>query len=479
MLKEEQGKKTGETAAKDLPVVERASLSVSPMDTDGDIYEPFKNLPNKMQGLYAPKPKGALGQAATNWLFGKGIPGFFALLRTVAPIVRFPFTNTIIITRFDDVQEVFCRKDDFFVPYIKMSSELNWAPTFLLAMKRDDNAYQDMLQDVRKLWSDGDLQRITEIADGVSKRALESHVGEIDAIQDLMMPVVLHVIQDYYGIPIPGLAEREQKGGNIPEDEKSGDIKKLDAFIAGCIAMAGYLFGPQTLNTKKIQDIQWACNSVWPIIYDAANREPPPADNTIIGRAKRMRAEGTMEISNAALRSYLLGMIVGFLPTNTNANGRSFDVLMKRDNARKAAQDAVDGKDDAALLGVIYEALRLQYILPGVWREMEKSQSLRIESKRPKELDRKRLIYISGLSAMQDRRRVKNPKDFVPDRSRDTYLIYGHRFHYCVGAHLSDKMMLGMFQALLGRRAKYKKGQKLKFRGNMPWNLVVTYNKEA
>ena len=451
---------------------------------DGAAYEPYTGLPANMQGPYsAPRP-GKIKQALTSWLFGKGIPFFFGLLRSFAPIVRFPFMNTIIVTRFDDVQEIFCRKQDFVVPYLATAGDLKWDPAFLLALKHDDANYRDMLTKVRGLWYDGDLDLISELADRVSKKALVSHGGEIDAVQDLMVPVVLHVIQDYYGIPVPGLdvrdavANGERDASSITEDEQD-ELDRLDAFISGSIAMAAYLFGPQSHNDKVKQKIHWACNWVWPVIYDAVNNyDVDPGPNTIIGRARRLRGEGQLNVTDKELRSYLLGMIVGFLPTNTNANGRSFDVLMKRPQARAAAQAAVDSGDDDTLLGIIYEALRLQYILPGVWRQMEKPQSLRIGTDKPKKLDQNRLIYISGLAAMLDKRRIPNPRDFVPDRSRDVYMIYGHRFHYCVGAHLSDKMMLGMFKQLFGHHAEYKKGHKLVFNGNMPWNLVVTYDTE-
>jgi cytochrome P450 len=186
-----------------------------------------------------------------------------------------------------------------------------------------------------------------------------------------------------------------------------------------------------------------------------------------------------MSISDAEIRSILLGMIAGFLPTNTNANGKAFDVLMKNADAKAAAQKAVDEKDDNALLGIIYEAQRHQYILPGLWRMMEEEQSLRIGTKKPVKLKKDRLLYISGMAAMFDSNRIEQPKKFIRDRPRDIYLIYGHRFHYCVGAHLSDKMMLGMFKALFSRHAGYVKGEKIVIRGNIPWNIIVKYDKEA
>ena len=72
--------------------------------------------------------------------------------------------------------------------------------------------------------------------------------------------------------------------------------------------------------------------------------------------------------------------------------------------------------------------------------------------------------------------RVQPIREFVGDRSRDTYLIYGHRFHYCIGAHLSDKMMLAMFKALFERHARYQDGAKVEFRGAIPSSILIDYD---
>ena len=84
------------------------------------------------------------------------------------------------------------------------------------------------------------------------------------------------------------------------------------------------------------------------------------------------------------------------------------------------------------------------------------------------------MIYISFLSAMLDARRVPNPKHFDPSRPDDVYMIYGHQFHYCVGAQISDAMMKEIFMALMKRNPRAR--GKMKLLGNFPWNLIVEYD---
>lgn len=508
MLDEDSGTEDQRPPGKELPTVTSSSLQAVRPDGPLEQWEPITELPKGVNvgDLYEPKPPGRLKQAFMNWAFQSAMPAVFTFLRTVAPVfpIPLPNANTTLLTRFDDVQEVFSRNKDFVVPYIGMAEPLRWDPTFVLAMKHDDEAYKRQIGFMRRLWLDADLDHITEIADRVSQTALDAHDGEIDAVQELMLPVVLHVLKDYYGMPMEGLKERDDETNNIRSYDKDSPegkkIRRLKAFITGTNAIAGYVFGPQTHSDKKDRNIHWAANSVWPYLYDATNNygENAPPDNTIIGRARRLRGKGEMDVTDAELRSIILGMIAGFLPTNTNANGKAFDVLMKNPKAKDEAQKIVDrinaierdpnyapddeetkrilDENNNALLGIIYEAQRHQYILPGLWRMTEKDQLLRIGKKRQKKIKKGRLLYISGMSAMFDGRRVRKPKQFIGNRSRDTYLIYGHRFHYCIGAHLSDKMMLAMFKALFSRHAQYKQGEKAEFQGNIPWHIRITYD---
>ncbi len=70
----------------------------------------------KLFSLDEKKP-GSIAQFFTTLMVRKIIPAVFGLLRRVAPVFRFPFTNTVIVTSFDNVQEVFQRHNDFPVPY--------------------------------------------------------------------------------------------------------------------------------------------------------------------------------------------------------------------------------------------------------------------------------------------------------------------------------------------------------------------------
>ena len=53
-------------------------------------------------------------------------------------------------------------------------------------------------------------------------------------------------------------------------------------------------------------------------------------------------------------------------------------------------------------------------------------------------------------------------------------MIYGHQFHYCVGAAISDVMMEEIFMALM-KRAPRPVG-KMVLHGNFPWHQILEYD---
>ena len=398
------------------------------------------------------KRPGPVAQFFTTLIVRRLIPFTFGLLRRFAPVFRFPFTNTVIVTSFDHVEEIFDRQNDFPVPYQRQVDHLDWNPTFLLAMK-DTPAYWETMAQVKQLWRNSDLDFVRQIAREVSQDKLEQANGRIDTIQDLMVPVTEAVIERYYGVPIP--------------------VEVRQPFFDGCMHVAGFLFGSQSLAPKVVQSAQHAVAIVWRVIDDAiaAARQNPLPETTIIGRC---HADNITDDQH--LRSYLMGMIMGYLPTNTLANGHAFDSILNNKDAYRAGCAAAEAQDKGLMLRVVREALRISYILPGLWRMTPETQEIGIGSDKQYKIEKGRMVYISGMSAMLDSRRIADPEKFDPDRSPDVYLIYGHHFHYCVGAAIADVMMEEIFTALFARAPRQV--SKMKFNGNFPWNLDITYRSE-
>ncbi|MCJ9429332.1 cytochrome P450 [Kordiimonas marina] len=392
---------------------------------------------------------GPVAQFFISLVVQRVIPTVFGLLRRFAPVFRFPFTNTVLVTSFDYVQEVCARHNDFTVPYQRQVDHLDWVPTFLLAMK-DTPAYWETMKQVKALWRTEDLAFVREIAKDVSENALDKAGDRIDAIQELMVPVTEAVIGRYYGVSIPA---------DIRQD-----------FFDGAMYLAGFLFGSQNMTPASIAKAQSAVAVVWEVIdasIAAAHKTPLP-DNTIIGRCIADKVT-----DDKHLRSYLMGMILGYLPTNTIANGHALGVIMNNADGYKYGVAAAEKGDYDMVLKVVHESLRISYILPGLWRTTSEDQELGLGTGKSHKIAKGRMIYFSLMSAMMDSRRIPDPNRFDPNRPRDVYMIYGYQFHYCVGAAIADVMMEEIFMALL-RRAPKQAG-KVQYNGNFIWNMPLSY----
>ena len=397
------------------------------------------------------------------------LPGALGLLTRFRPVLNVPGSNYTIVTGFDEVQEVFSRQRDFEVPYEAQMEVLEWK-NFVLAMQ-DTDQYHHILGNMMALWRPDDMERIAEIVRHTAGDILQASAGTIDLISDLVTPTLLAIVEQYYGV---GVSSENQQ-----------------SFFDGNLAGSGFVFSGPKISDKKAAGARAAAAAVWPVIDAAMDKartaaaagEPVGDHETVLDRYYRSDPTGadTQEFLEDEMRSSMMAMIGGFLPTDTNATGRIMVTLMENPDARRFVQQAHQGDDDEALLRGLHETLRLNYIIPLLWRRANGDQQLGVASAPD---DRTtiadgRILAISLQSAMADRRRVPEPDVFNADRSRDDYLIYGHRFHYCVGARISDTILLELFKLLLSvnaRKPEDASRQEIRWVGMYPWNVWIDHD---
>jgi cytochrome P450 len=130
-------------------------------------------------------------------------------------------------------------------------------------------------------------------------------------------------------------------------------------------------------------------------------------------------------------------------------------------------------QDDIVLTG-IKEALRANYIIPFLWRRATSDTYLGEGTTKRKKIRKDRILAVSLLAAMQDKRRIKNPRKFDPYRSATVRTVYGHQFHYCIGASIADTVLLETFKGVLKRDPVQSRAKKNRSVGSYPWNIYVT-----
>jgi cytochrome P450 len=382
----------------------------------------------------------------------------WGLLKRFWPIPR--IGKWAMVTRFDDVQEVLEHDQVFQVPFGPNVETLNGGPNFLLGMQ-DGPDYQRVHKQVLQAFRRDDIDTIvTPMAARMAAELVRKANGRIDAIHSLITRVPTLICQEYYGVPIPDVA----------------------TFPGWTIAMSTFMFGNPT-NKPEYRRIAIAgADRVRPIIDRAIARAKAATDDTgdtIVARLVRMQKAGAEGLSDEVIRSYLIGMITGFIPTNTMAAGHMLEMLLQRPEFMKAARDAALAGDDDRLKRCLFEAMRFWPLNPGPFRICVSDYTVAQGTPRAKRIPAGTNVLAGTRSAMLDPGKLDKPEQFNPDRPPTHYMLFGHGLHWCVGAYIAEAQITQTFKALLVksniRRTPGVDG-KLRTFGPFPAFLTVTYD---
>lgn len=103
---------------------------------------------------------------------------FLRFIVRIYKCFRVPFTNILVVTGFDLVQEVFSRSDDFPTPNNSKTDVLDWNPPYLLAVRKDDADYKSMHKLTREIFAEKTLlDALPGIAANVFKDLLPDPAG--------------------------------------------------------------------------------------------------------------------------------------------------------------------------------------------------------------------------------------------------------------------------------------------------------------
>jgi len=186
-------------------------------------------------------------------------------------------------------------------------------------------------------------------------------------------------------------------------------------------------------------------------------------------------------LSKREVRSILIGMIVGFVPTNTMAGGQILErLLCKRDELQQAVRAAAAGDDDL-LMRTLFEALRYMPINLGPFRICALDHRLAADSREAATIKKGTKVLAMTSSAMFDSRRVMQPFRFDPSRPATNHMHFGFGMHWCLGAMIARAQITQTFKVLLRgggiERAGWPRG-KLGLWGLFPDRIEVVLDEE-
>lgn len=382
-------------------------------------------------------------------------PGVMAILRRVCPIAR--FGSLCVVTRYDDVVEVFAADAAFEVPYAANLNIITGSEPFFLGMG-DGPVYRAQIDALRAVVQADDLDALGDRAEALARARIEASDGRIEVVQ-FVREISFQLIGDYFGIPDPGgdtlafwgsrLFEFQFTGS--PRDkawraEAEGFAQQLRAHIDGVIA--------------------------------ARKAAGPSAQDDVLQRCLAMQAQGRTGYADVEIRTAILCMIVGGPPQPPMVVPQGLDQLLRRPDRLAAAQHAARTGDRDPLHDMLIEAMRFDPLAPGFKRIALTDYVLAKGTKRARPIGKGTTVFAATASAMMDSRRIPEPKRFDPHRQPYQYLHFGHRLHECFGRHINHATLHRMLIPLLEqpdlRRVAGRDGRLVK-RGPFAHQLTVAF----
>jgi cytochrome P450 len=384
------------------------------------------------------------------WIYGA--------LRFVAPVARIPLTDWYIVTRYAHVKEVLADSTTFGVPWTQKMRDLNdGLEPFVLGI--DDRAeHRDALQQLMQCFRREDVPAVARIAADEAGRIVAPQAGSgvsFNAIGDLVTRVPTRICARYFGLPIVDPRVTTEAERKAREDE----------FARWAMDISAYLFADPG-NDPSVREKALTSALKMSEIIDAAIRTEAtrhaPDLTTIVGRMVELRnRHGTP--SATGIRAHLIGMVTGFIPTNTVAAGHMLDVLVgsgrfqnwRRSRFTKPVDAAIRTDDDRLLTRCLFETLRFLPINPGPFRTCRADHEIKEGGwfgRGPRRIPAGARLLVSTQSAMFDRRAVVHPRRFDPTRSRADYMLLGSGQHTCLGIHLAEAQITATLKVLLAQR---------------------------
>lgn len=382
-------------------------------------------------------------------------PTVFAILRRVAPTLK--LGSTIIVTRYDDVKDVFRNDANFDTPYREKIEVLTGGEPFFLGL-RDGPDYRKALAAMRQVFKADDLARIGDEAEERAQAVVDSANGELEIVGELVRKVTFDLYMGYIGIP-------QNEHQNI-------DVWSTRLFE--------FQFASSPKDTQLRREVDIIAPEFRNHIDKAIKVRKASGEkiDDILGRCLALQAAGESTFTDIFIRTNLLCMIVGGPPQVPMVVPQALEQLLRRPDALAGGVAAARTNNDDLLWGYVQEAMRFDPLSPALPRIATSDDILAKGTGRSKEVKAGVRIGVGFSSAMRDHRRISAPEIFDPWRRPHEYIHFGQGLHECFGRFLNRAMLHRILKPLLKQealtRAEGRRG-KLKKRMIFSDSLVVRY----
>ncbi|MCO6049571.1 cytochrome P450 [Mesorhizobium sp. RP14(2022)] len=379
---------------------------------------------------------------------------WLSLLRQFWPTPR--LGRFMLATCHRDVREILERGEDFETPYGLEMTEMGGGAPFILGLQ-DGSLYRRLKGQVLAAFPPDEITRIVEpMARDYARSIMRQAAPPFDAVSDLLRLVPVRICRDYYGLRI--------------DDEP--------LFADWTLTLSALFFSDPTAKPATRELALVAADRVGMLIDLSLAQADTLAPGKPVSRLRAMVDDGRLTHEEA--RAVLMGMVVGFVPTNILGSGNVLDVILSRPDARAAFDDALAAQDDRMLDKVIYEAMRFKPIWIGPWRYVPRDTVLGQGTPRERRVKAGTVVMPATLSAMFDAEAIPDPDRFDPLRSQRQSMVFGHGIHLCIGMEMARVQIRECLKALFAKpglkRVKGRKGRLTRL-GAYPERLLVAFER--
>ena len=383
----------------------------------------------------------------------------FAILRKIKPILI--VKSVVVVTRFEDVQEVLSRDDVFHVTYTEKMEVVTGGSDFFLSMQNSPGYERDVAHMRSAVRREDVASIIVPFVAETAGKLVAASDGNLDVVA-LSRTVPARLIAKYFGCPPPSDQELAD-WGTVIFQYLFTDLNNDPAVGAAAREAAQ--------NARR-----WLDDTI------AARKAHPSGDDDVLGRCLAMQKVGLPAMGDLGIRNNLLGLLVGAIPTTSKCCAQALDQLLDRPAELAGAQAAAAAGDDALLARYVFEALRFNPNNPGVFRIAAEDYTVARGHLRSVTIPKGASVIAATQSAMFDDSKVDQPNEFRIDRPPYVYMHWGYGLHTCFGQYINQIQIPGILKPLLAsgslRRAPGEAGT-LQYSGPFPSSLKVTLAGQA
>ncbi|WP_166745786.1 cytochrome P450 [Sphingomonas naasensis] len=297
---------------------------------------------------------------------------------------------------------------------------------FSLGMDGPDQARQNAI--IRSVVLPGDTERVGRYARAFALSLIAGGKGRLDVVGDLSIRIPTEICRRYFGLGIAdpdSFAEWAMSVSALVFADPYGDPTTREVALAGAQRL------------RRIIDIAIA-RARRPVARAVALGTPDLAQLTLVERLVALsQHDRALELQDDEIRAILLGMVVGFVPTNGVGGAKMIEEILRRPEVFDLACKVARAGKVERLEAILLEAARLNPgLAPGQWRYCPGGATVA-----GREIPAGATVMVATMSAMRDRRRWAHPGRFDPNRGQEPGLIFGDGLHECVGKYLAMRII--------------------------------------